>query len=71
MSHSSKKEYLEEIRERYFNATKKEKKTILDEFCKTCNYNRKYAIRLINKKAHAKAIKRKPEGKKYITKQRL
>lgn len=36
------------ILNRYKNSTKKEKKTILDEFCAICGYNRKYAIRLLN-----------------------
>jgi hypothetical protein len=46
----SKYEYLKEIRMRYKYATKVQKKTILDEFCAICNYNRKYAIRLLNTK---------------------
>ena len=50
MSNKSKKEYLAEIRKRYPNSTKEEKKMILDEFCSNCGYNRKYAIRLINSK---------------------
>ncbi len=51
MSKKSKDEYLIEIRKRYSKANKEEKQKILDEFCKICNYNRKYAIRLINKKS--------------------
>ncbi len=43
-------EYLKEIRLRYKYASKAQKKTILDEFCANCGYNRKYAIRLINSK---------------------
>lgn len=50
MSNSAKKEYLNEIRKRYFTATRIEKSNILDEVCTVCNYNRKYAIRLISKK---------------------
>lgn len=49
MSKESKKQYLTAIRERYKNAEKEEKKTILNEFCRVCRYNRKYAIRLLNK----------------------
>jgi len=30
-------------------AGKKEKRAILDEFCKVCDYNRKYAIRLLGR----------------------
>jgi hypothetical protein len=54
------KEYPAKIRTRYNNASKKEKKLILDEFCLVCTYNRKYAIRLINSTpaAHRTAAKR-------------
>jgi hypothetical protein len=38
------------IRSRYRSASKKEKRKILDEFCATCKYNRKYAVRSINTK---------------------
>lgn len=50
MSEKAKQEYLLEIKERYKSADKKEKIKILDEFCSVCSYNRKYAIRLLNKK---------------------
>ena len=43
----SRREYLEAIRPRYRHADKSIKAVILDEFCATCGYNRKYAIRLI------------------------
>lgn len=46
----SRREYLEAIRKRYRKATRKEKSIILGEFCATCSYNRKYAIRLLRKK---------------------
>ena len=49
MSKKAKSEYLIEIRKRYFLSSKTDKQLILDEFCKNCGYNRKYAIRLINK----------------------
>ena len=50
MSNSAKKEYLIEIKKRYFLATKTEKSQILDELCTVCRYNRKYAIRILAKK---------------------
>ncbi len=50
MSNSAKKEYLDEIRKRYFSAARTEKSNILDEVCTVCNYNRKYDIRVISKK---------------------
>lgn len=39
--------YLETIRSRYRKSTKKEKSTILNEFCNVCGYERKYAIRIL------------------------
>jgi hypothetical protein len=48
MSNKAKSEYLLEIKKRYFSSTKLEKQTILDEFCKVCSYNRKYAGLVFN-----------------------
>jgi len=56
----SRREYLEAIRERYRQASKKVKTIILDEFCATCGYNRKYAIRLLRKKPGKTASKPRP-----------
>jgi len=39
--------YLDAIRRRYHRADRKAKSVILDEFCKVCGYNRKYAIRVL------------------------
>lgn len=49
MSKNARKEYLESIRLRYLQSDKSQKALILDEFCKNCGYNRKYAIRILNK----------------------
>lgn len=49
MGHKEKVAYLEAIRERYAHANRKNKKLILDEFCTVCGFNRKYAIRLLNR----------------------
>lgn len=49
METQGKREYLGAIRRRYVLADKKEKRIILDEFCKVCQYNRKYAIRLLSR----------------------
>ena len=59
MSQSEKKAYYYAIKDRYFQSNKKEKSLILEEFCKVCGYNKKYAIRLLNKKDVLK-LKRKP-----------
>jgi len=47
MSPRSKREYVEAIFLRYKKASRKEKTTILDEFCAVCGYHRKHAIRLL------------------------
>lgn len=63
MSLEQKKAYLETIRKRYKKATKKQKAKILDEFCSVCEYNRKYAVRLLRKKQKKKGRRpgRKPK----------
>ena len=47
MGTSEKRIYLEAIRNRYCQASRAGKSTILDEFCAVCGYQRKYAIRLL------------------------
>lgn len=49
MGYQERKSYLAAILLRYANANKSEKIKILDEFCAVCEYNRKYAIRLLKK----------------------
>ena len=49
MSHGARMEHLESIYVRYKRADKKDKTLILDEFCATCGYHRKYAIRLLKR----------------------
>ena len=56
-----KKSYLLAILLRYREANKTEKNRILDEFCAVCKYNRKYAIRLLQKKPGSQ--KKKPGPK--------
>jgi hypothetical protein len=66
MSNKAKVEYLTEIKKRYCSSSKAEKQTILDEFCKVCGYNRKYAIRLIKRNSQLKVKTKKPgRPKKY------
>jgi hypothetical protein len=50
MGKQTRREYLAKIRGRYRKASRKEKGAILKEFCTVCDYNRKYAIRLLNAK---------------------
>lgn len=66
MSNKAKREYLLGIRKRYFTASKLEKRQILNEFCANCDYNRKYAIRLIHAKDIPKtSYKHSGRKKKY------
>ena len=48
MSAPAKWEYLKAIHARYRQATREEKGRILDEFCASTEYHRKYALRLLN-----------------------
>ena len=65
MSPKSKKEYIAAIRARYHHAKKTEKRTILDECCAICGYNRKYAIRKLNPKTlHKETNKPAKRGRK-------
>ncbi|MDR0307246.1 MAG: ISNCY family transposase [Chitinispirillales bacterium] len=64
MGQKEKKSYLESILPRYKASGRRAKKLILDEFCAVCGYNRKYAIRLLNKPAgHIKKTKRGRKSK--------
>lgn len=49
MSRIARRQYLMAILERYQKSRKKEKAIILNEFCAVCGYNRKYAIRILNR----------------------
>jgi hypothetical protein len=64
MSKKAKQEYLEEIILRYQRADRTEKRKILDEFCEVCRYNRKYAIRKLNKIQTDIELKNKKPGKR-------
>lgn len=44
----SRRLYLRAIMSRYQSSGKRGKAKVLDEFCMICNYNRKYAIRILN-----------------------
>jgi len=48
LGHKGRREYLKAIYHRYRKATRKEKQSILSEFCANAGYHRKYAIRLLN-----------------------
>ncbi len=63
MSPRAKKEYLDSIFTRFRQASKREKTLILDEFCLTCGYHRKHAIRLLRRHTRYRKKKHKKRGK--------
>ena len=69
MSRHSKTEYWKAIYWRYRQAPKPEKHQILNEFCRTCRYHRKYAIRKLNgpppPRGKPKCASRRPRGFTY------
>ncbi len=56
MARLSKREYLGSIYKRYRHARRAEKGMMLEEFCKVCGYNRKYAIWLLNRSLPEAAV---------------
>lgn len=48
MSKMSKREYLIQLKKKYFKAKKKVKSQLLDDFCDFTKYNRKYSLQLLN-----------------------
>src|SRR3989338_10873490 len=66
MSSRSKREYLEAIYLRYKRACRKGKAVILDEFCTTCGYHRKHAIRLIRKFTRFIKLQKGKRGRKPL-----
>ncbi len=66
MSPRSRKEYLQTIHRRYKNASRKEKSSILDEFCSNCGYHRKHAIRLLHQFKQFTKPRPKKKGKKPV-----
>ena len=62
--------YLNYTRRRYRQAGKKEKGLILDDFCNTYDYQRKSAIRLLNKPTkHEEIVNKGGRPPKYDKKQ--
>lgn len=64
MGRREKRAYLAKIRDRYRRASREHKSRILDEFCAVCDYQRKYAIRLLSQRNAAqhtvRRVGRKP-----------
>ena len=70
MSGKTRWDYLKAIYVRYQKVSKPFRARILDEFCQVCDYNRKYAIRLLNGRApqKPKTIIRKGRRSAYSAK---
>jgi hypothetical protein len=66
MSPRSKREYTEAIFLRYRNGSRKEKTSILDEFCATLGYHRKHAVRLLRKFKRFRKPKTQKRGRAPI-----
>jgi len=66
MSPRTKREYLEAVHGRYKNATREQKRLILDEYCATTGCHRKHAIRQINGFKRFSAPKPKKRGRKPL-----
>jgi len=62
MTNMSKKDLLDEVKPRYLKSSKKEKSKVLNEFCLNTEYNRKYAINILQARCDYHRVKR--EGRK-------
>ena len=58
MARQSKREYLRSIHKRCRQGRRTEKTAMLEEFCKVCGYNRKYAIWLLSRPLSNAAARR-------------
>jgi hypothetical protein len=65
MSKISKREYLFEVKKKYWKTAKGRKGQLLDDFCAFTGYHRKYATSLLNKPLPKKWKRYKPRAKYY------
>ena len=63
MARQSKREYLRSIYKRYRSGRRSEKTAMLEEFCKVCGYNRKYAIWLLSRPLSKAGVRRRPSSR--------
>lgn len=71
MSLSAKREYLSRIHGRYQRAGRPHKQRILDEFCATCGYHRKSALRLLHRPLTFSQQRQRPGPKRTYDPDRL
>ncbi len=66
MNMSARNQYLKELQKRYFQTrSKKEKSSMLDEYCRNTSQNRKYVTSKINSHLSSKPKKRRKRKKVY------
>ncbi len=65
MGPTSKREYTQVVYQRYATASKAAKHQILDEFCATTRYNRKYVIHVLNGSLPPRPSRRRRRAKIY------
>ena len=63
MARQTSREYLGSIHHRYQRAGRGDKGLILEEFCKVCGYNRKYAIWLLNRPLPQEVHRKRKRGR--------
>jgi len=61
MNNDAKQQYMQTLQEKYLGSSRKEKGTILDEYCRNTGQDRKYSIKKFRNKVK---LKRKGEQKK-------
>ena len=66
MSGKTRWDYLKAIYVRYQKVSKPLRARILDEFCQVCDYNRKYAIRLLNGPAPQEPVSDLPNSTNFL-----
>ncbi|MDR0759510.1 MAG: hypothetical protein LBF74_05300, partial [Treponema sp.] len=62
VNHERQKSLAKQIRSRCQKAGRKEKSVILDEFIKTSGYNRKYALRILNRRETKETVLHTKDG---------
>lgn len=65
MNLTSKQQYMDTLRVKYFKASKKEKGVILDEYCRNTGEERKYAIKKFRYKVKVKTKAERKQRKEY------
>ncbi len=65
MTKMSKREYLIELKKKYFKVSRKKKSQLLDDFCEFTGYHRKAALRLVNGKLPSRWKRYKQRQKYY------